>query len=310
MKQIVRQLIFVLTGILFCSPTHSIEDTNPQFLNLSFTNFIETMSFDDKLKTFLDKRSTCPEYEGFKFCIFPGNGHKANQVIYYFHGIFGNENQWIHNDITKKLYKMMLESDTGSPTIVSISYGPVWLLTAKNSKKFSGLLDSWNLKNILKFEEKNLNFKVSQRYVFGDSMGGHNGLVFYLKNQDLFKKVILICPATLATSPFEDISNHHELLPEFSGMWPMYYGAMGLMATYYDDNCWQSTSPYSSFAKYAKPKTMVDFIIVNNDMYGFSDAVKKFQRQNFQFRSKIHVEEQIGSHCYPENIESIYTRFN
>lgn len=304
------KLFFAVILILFSKVALSTtEEQNQLSQDDIFHNYLDEMQVSEDKKTFLDKKSSCPKYNNFKVCIFPGAGKRKDEVIYYFHGIFGNENQWIFNDITKQIYKKLIESDQGSPTVVNISYGPVWLLTAKNSKKYSGLLDAWNKDSILKFEHEILPFKIRKRFVFGDSMGGHNAFAFYLKNQLLFKKVILICPALLVLSPYQDRSHHQDLLPDFSGTWVMYYGVMGLMATYYDDIAWNITSPYYAFSKHIKPTTEVDFFVVDNDMYGFSDVTKRFfVESNPQARERLRIEQQAGSHCYPQDVDSIVSK--
>jgi pimeloyl-ACP methyl ester carboxylesterase len=299
------KILVAVILVFFSKIAFSTEDQGELTQNDIFKNYLEEMQVSEDKKIFLDKKSSCPKYNNFKVCIFPGVGQRKDEVIYYFHGIFGNENQWLYNEITKKIYKRLIESNLGSPTIINISYGPVWLLTTKNTRKYSGLLDSWNNESIFKFEHEVLSFKVRKRFVFGDSMGGHNAFAFYLKNQDLFKKVILICPAMLVRSPYEERNHHHELLPDFAGSWTMYYGVMGLMAMYYDDITWKITSPFFIFSKLLKPKTKVDFIVVDNDMYGFSDVAKRFYIDNQQAQEKLHIEQQAGSHCYPQNVESI-----
>lgn len=279
----------------------------------------ETINFDQVAKEdeFLPEEkqvilenSKCSKYEDFKYCIFPGTGLRSREIIYYFHGIFGNEKQWMSNSITKKIYKEFMGSPQGSPTIVNISYGSVWLLTPKNSKGSSGLLDFWSSENLKKFERENFSEEIKTRYVFGDSMGGHNGFAFYLKNQSLFKKAILICPAGLVASPYEESKVHKEkLTADFHGNWTMYLGVMGLMSLYYDDITYKKSAPYEILAHTPSSKINVSIIGVDNDMYGFSDVAKTFIKQQRPTIRKVFYEQDSGSHCYPANIQALVEKF-
>lgn len=269
---------------------------------------VDGLDIPPEIKSLISTQSRCDKKDNLDFCVFPGSGNRQQDVIYYFHGIFGNEKQWLLNSITQKIYKKFLLSEEGSPTIVAISYGPVWLLTPKNTRTYSGLLDYWSTQEFKKFEKQVLPFSVKKRFVFGDSMGGHNGFAFYLKNQRLFKKALLICPAILATSPYESQSIHKRILTDFHGSWTLYTGVMGLMALYYDDGAYRRYAPYEVFSNSVVSKTAVEIIGVSNDMYGFNDVAKSFVKNQQSYSRFLSYEQQSGSHCYPEDTDSLVSK--
>lgn len=277
---------------------------------IDFDQVAQEEQFSPEEKQVILGNSKCDKSAGFKYCIFPGTGIRSKEVIYYFHGIFGNEKQWMSNSITQKIYKEFIESPLGSPTIVNISYGPVWLLTPKNSKGSSGLLDFWTAENLKTFEKNVFQVEIKTRYVFGDSMGGHNGFAFYLKNQKLFKKAILICPAGLVASPYEESKVHKEkLTTDFQGNWTMYLGVMGLMSLYYDDITYKKAAPYEILTKTSTSKMDINIVGVDKDMYGFSDVAKVFIKNQVPSIRKVFYEQDSGAHCYPSNIQALVDKF-
>ena len=93
------------------------------------------------------------------------------------------------------------KSNVKPPTVVLISYGPEWLLTPKNSKAESGLMDDF-ISN-LPFIESKIG-KPKNRILVGESMGGLNVLILGLNHPELFSRVASLCPGVYLDSPFSD----------------------------------------------------------------------------------------------------------
>lgn len=131
-----------------------------------------------------------------KYCFTPGSGQKAGKLIYYFHGGDGSEKDWVDpNNYSEELRQDWKKTNSDAPSVISISFGKMWLLADRSVAAKSGLYEV--VKNeIFPFVEKNiLKFPVQERILLGESMGGFNAGTFALRNLDLFSKLALICPS-------------------------------------------------------------------------------------------------------------------
>jgi len=144
------------------------------------------------------------------FCITKVPGSKNENVLYHFHGRNGNATWW--NDKTYhtgKVHKQWLSMEKDPPSVISISFGKLWMLTAKKDNK--GLIDTF-VNKIMPNVEARLGHKVGDRMLFGISMGGVNSIFASLHRPSLFKKTAVLC------SPLPTISHHSS----FSKMFDYY----------------------------------------------------------------------------------------
>jgi pimeloyl-ACP methyl ester carboxylesterase len=134
-----------------------------------------------------------------RFCLehgAPTSGH----VVYYFHGIGGNEQRWqssrLHEAVTEKLTR----SPELRPHVFSVSFGRAWFFTdVKNSNGYSRLSAFLELMPSL---EASLPMPVSRRTVVGESMGGYNALRFAMEIPGSVQQVVSLCPALLPVGPY------------------------------------------------------------------------------------------------------------
>lgn len=137
-----------------------------------------------------------------KFSVFKASSGVNQDIIYHFHG--RNLDHTIWNDdtyFTALVQSHWQNSNTKPPTVVLVSYGPDWMLTHKNSKPESGLMDDF-ISN-LPFIESKIG-KPKNRILVGESMGGLNVLILGLSYPDLFSKIASLCPGVYLDSPFSD----------------------------------------------------------------------------------------------------------
>lgn len=136
------------------------------------------------------------------FSIYRAKGGVNEDIVYHFHG--RNLDHTIWNDDTYFTSLIQLhwqKSQVKPPTVVLVSYGPEWLLTAKNSKPESGLKDDF-ISN-LSFIESKIG-KPKNRILVGESMGGLNVLILGLSHPELFSRIASLCPGVYLDSPFSD----------------------------------------------------------------------------------------------------------
>ncbi len=144
-----------------------------------------------------------------KYCIFLTEGSKNSDVIYHFHGL-GRENietgGWsaISGHYGLAVRELWAKANFDPPTVVSISFGELWLLAEKNSSAVSGLYD-FLVSIVIPKIEKNINSNIGligKRHLIGESMGGFNVSQMVIKKPSLFTKAAMICPAIANLSPF------------------------------------------------------------------------------------------------------------
>lgn len=87
------------------------------------------------------------------------------------------------------------------PTVVSISFGPIWVLAEKNASPVSGLFEAMT-KMVIPSIEHILGGLKGRRILVGESMGGFNSIQLALKTT-LFEKAGIVCaPMAEKVSPF------------------------------------------------------------------------------------------------------------
>lgn len=104
------------------------------------------------------------------FSIYSASSGVNQDIIYHFHG--RNLDHTIWNDdtyYTSLIQSHWQKSNEKPPTVVLVSYGPQWLLTPKNSRAESGLMDDF-ISNLPLIESKI--GKPKNRILLGESMGG------------------------------------------------------------------------------------------------------------------------------------------
>jgi S-formylglutathione hydrolase FrmB len=128
------------------------------------------------------------------------------------------------------------------PTVVSISFGPIWLLTDRGQQAKSGLLPFFTNEVIREVESKV--GKPKYRIVFGESMGGLNALVLGLKTGHLFSKVASSCPAVYKLSPFASAQETQKFLERTGADTQVVQGVVQLAKEFVsDEREWQNFSP-------------------------------------------------------------------
>lgn len=182
------------------------------------------------------------------FSIYRANTGVNEDIIYHFHG--RNLDNTIWNDdtyFTSLIQSHWQKSKIKPPTVVLISYGPEWLLTPKNSKSDSGLMDDF-ISN-LPFIESKIG-QPKNRILVGESMGGLNVLILGLNHPELFSRIASLCPGVYLDSPFSDFDKIKEAVKRTGGDPKVALGVY-LMAKKYvaNEEEWKKISPIELIKK-------------------------------------------------------------
>lgn len=142
----------------------------------------------------------CGQEGPLRYCVHRAVGGVNGDVLYHLHGRNLEAEVW--NDPTYFTALVQAHWERAGvlpPTVISLSYGPEWLLTPKGQAESSGLLETiWT--DIGSIEERVGTPR--RRLLMGESMGGLNVLVLGLSHPQHFEKVAALCPAVYVDSPF------------------------------------------------------------------------------------------------------------
>jgi hypothetical protein len=179
-----------------------------------------------------------------KYTIYRAANGVSDDVIYHLHG--RNLDASIWNDdtyFTSQVQAYWQRSSIKPPTVVVVSYGPVWLLTPKNSQVESGLLDDF----IARLPEIESNVgKPSRRILLGESMGGLNVLILGLSRPEMFSKIASLCPGVYLISPFSDYSTQRAAMRRTGADPKIIFGVTQLAKKYVsNDGEWNAINPIS-----------------------------------------------------------------
>jgi len=201
-----------------------------------------TRARGDQKVAFLPAEQRCHTSGPLRYCVNRDRRGTNGDLLYHLPGRNLDEQIW--NDDT--YYTAMLQNEwqrTGTlpPTVVTVSYGPTWLLAPRGRKPDSGLLEDF-MSRLPAIEAKI--GQPRQRMLLGESMGGLNVLVAGLFHPDRFKKVAALCPGVYAVSPFAPVSSIREGMERTGADPKTIFGIWVLARRYYaNDNEWRLASP-------------------------------------------------------------------
>jgi len=191
--------------------------------------------------------ASCGEKGALRYCVYRDSAGSNDEVLYHLHGRNLDEHVW--NDDT--YFTALIQSEwqrTGMlpPTVVTISYGPTWLLAPRGEKPDSGLLEVF-MADIAEIESTI--GEPDRRLLMGESMGGLNVLVAGLTYPDRFAKVASLCPGVYAESPFASFDSMRAAA-ERTGANPKIAFGVWLLARRYlaNEAEWKNFSPLELIA--------------------------------------------------------------
>lgn len=180
----------------------------------------------------------------FNYTIYQAKNGVSDDVIYHLHGRNLDASIWNDNTYFTSLVQAYWQrSSIKPPTVVVVSYGPVWLLTPKNSQVETGLLDDL-IARLPEIESKV--GKPNHRILLGESMGGLNVLILGLSRPDMFSKIASLCPGVYLESPFSDYSTQRAGIKRTGADPKIIFGITQLAKKYASNNAeWNAINPIS-----------------------------------------------------------------
>lgn len=242
------------------------------------------------------------------YCLHLPNNLGSGDIVYYLHGSGNNEFTWQEEwYYTAQVRKEWKEKKARLPIVVSISFGPIWLLAEKNSSQSSGLFELL-ISRIIPEIEKKLGGLKGRRLVLGESMGGFNSVQLGLKTA-FFEKVAVLCAPMAGVSPFASELDIDAYVKK-SSAWQYYKEVdpsvidasvariMKLIRSFFPtEDDWLKADPLK-LAQMASKKTPLFYVSIGfYDKYVAFEGNEKFVEILRERGAQVEWRPQWGGHC-------------
>jgi len=139
------------------------------------------------------------------YCVHVPTRWRSSDIVYHLHGRGGSEadwqDPWYYTGQIQTEWKNMR---VPRPVVISVSFGPLWLLAERNASPYSGLFEVFT-RQVMPSIEAQLGGLRGRRIIFGESMGGFNTSQLALKT-NLFHKAAILCAPMSEVSPFAGLN--------------------------------------------------------------------------------------------------------
>lgn len=246
--------------------------------------------------SFRPAEQACGTTGALRYCVYRDRRGTNGDIVYHLHGRNLDERIW--NDDTYMTAMIQGEWQRARalpPTVVTLSYGPTWLLTPKGEKAGSGLLD--DLMTRLPAIEAKVG-RPHRRLLLGESMGGLNVLVAGLSYPSRFAKVAALCPGVYVTSPFASLSTLRATA-ERTGADPKRGFGVWLMARKYvvGEAEWRRISPLHLIERAGPTYPALYLSNGSYDEFGNFEGTERLAEMARQLGVRIEWHPLYGGHC-------------
>lgn len=241
------------------------------------------------------------------FCVYPSPNSK--DVLYYFHGKDGSAKFWEDpNYYTAQIRQYWRGQRLHPPTVISVSFGPRWILADKNESPYSGLLPVF-IRQVMPEIERSLGGVRGRRMVVGESMGGFNSIQVALKTP-FFERAAILCAPMAKISPFATPAEIDAFIlgskayayhgPKGSALIYKNVGEMIQIAqsVYPSPAAWSTGDPLQLVrTKHMNPKLRLYVAAGFHDVYALYEGNEEFSRGLKKSGYMTDWRPQWGGHC-------------
>jgi hypothetical protein len=232
-------------------------------------------------------------------CIIKTVGSKSKDVIFYLHGNDHDERSWLGDfGVARMLRDYWQENNIEAPTIVSLSFGPIWLLVKENGLTTGGLLELVS-QRIYPRVISQLGLDEGKRILLGESMGGFNALQLYFEDSFSFDKAAFVCPAIVELSPFatEEEKKAYILRTKAD---PEKVNDIVRLSKFFIPSLefWEKTSPLKIAKRQLGPQSKPIYLSASlQDNYGFYEGSLLLKKIANEFKTPLEWRPISGKHC-------------
>lgn len=252
----------------------------------------------DQAVSFTPASQQCGQQGPLRYCVHRAVGGVNGDVVYHLHGRNLEAETW--NDpsyFTAMVQAYWQNAGLLPPTVISLSYGPVWLLAPKGQAEHSGLLDTiWP--DIVAIEDRV--GKPRRRLLMGESMGGLNSLVLGLSHPQHFDKVAALCPTVYLDSPFTRLSQIREAMVRTGADPRIIFGIWQLSRRYVSNaEEWRRVSPLALIEEAAVHSARPSLFLSAglHDRYGLYEGTERLAQRAAQRGMPTEWHPVYGGHC-------------
>lgn len=211
---------------------------------------------------------------GFRFCYRNLETTNSDDIIYFFHGLEGSEETWFTQYFGTLMIQKWWKHWGYRPRIVTVSFGPQWLLVDNARYPLLPLF----VKGVLPLLESKVGgLKQGRRHLIGQSMGGFNAAEVSLQASGLFKKVALLCPAITTIGPFDSSSDIEDYIRRTGASREKVLTMLQISrSVFIDQNDWDKHNPLLLLKKPQTKKSQYLISVGESDDYGFQEGAAKF----------------------------------
>jgi pimeloyl-ACP methyl ester carboxylesterase len=236
--------------------------------------------------------------EGWRYCVYTNDNTNQNTYLYVLHGKDQDENFWHNKTIySSLLQKYWQDQNSKIPKVITISLGPIWLITPQLSHKNTGLLEKFN-NEIFNKIEGHIGLP-RQRFLLGESMGGLNALSLYLHNPRFFSRVASLCPPIYSITPFSPPLEILSFIVHSGARPKSILTVLGIgRYLFKDDQEWSEFSPYHLIHRVDLKSSAPLYLTTGlHDEFGNFEATQGFAKFAKEQGAKVYWRANSGNHC-------------
>ncbi|UYL08267.1 alpha/beta hydrolase-fold protein [Bdellovibrio sp. SKB1291214] len=231
-----------------------------------------------------------------KYCINHVDRLRNQDIVYVFHGISASAESWFTKEDTRAISKLWLKKGY-EPTVISISFGPVWMLVENEKYRYLSTLYN-QIMPYLEYQLGGLGF--GKRMVIGQSMGGFNAAEATLRMPGYFWKALLLCPALTVLGPFATAQEIKEYKERTHAESVLVDSIVKISKQYIvDQNDWDRHDPMKLLASYPQGfmKPLYYVSTGRGDNFGFQEGSQIFANLAKKYGFQAQWAPVFGFHC-------------
>lgn len=240
----------------------------------------------------------CRQAGVLRYCVHRAVAGVNGDVVYHLHGRHLEAEIW--NDptyFTAMVQAYWQQAGLRPPTVVSLSYGPVWLLAPRGQAEHSGLLE--RIGPDIRAIEAEIGTP-RRRLLVGESMGGLNSLILGLSQPQHFDKVAALCPNVYVDTPFDPLGQIFSAMVR-TGAEPRIIFGVWQLARRYAANAeeWRRMAPLSLIegAALAQARPSLYLSAGLYDRYGLYEGTERLAQRAAQRGLPTEWHPVYGGHC-------------
>lgn len=232
---------------------------------------------------------------GFRFCYRNIETTNSDDIIYFFHGLEGSEETWFTQYFGTLMIQKWWKHWGYRPRIVTVSFGPQWLLVDNSRYPLLPLF----VKGVLPLLESKVGgLRKGHRHLIGQSMGGFNAAEVSLKTAGIFNKVALLCPAIATVGPFDSSDKIEDYIRRTGASREKVQTMLQISrSVFIDQSDWTKHDPLLLLKKPQIKKSRYFVSVGESDDYGFQEGAEEFVRISRHYKFQTRWIPVAGGHC-------------